>query len=277
MQSQQACAAQCYISAGIYDQCVEQDQDNNNNGQDEQEFDLQEAMQCINLEIDEEAAQYYAYNQNGGGNGNYYNGNNNNNNQNVEFFVGPQCSANGKSINLGVFMDETCSFSAPEGVYEKFHYGKSLPYSSESIISHDCISCKAPVEQDDENDNNNNNNNNNGNDDANSYYNQNQEEAEVLEVCERLYETAGKCETNLDVYGVYPNTMACSFIKSLNSWGITRIASSVSGATKNHVPAVMAGLFAASTVVFGGISYYFHKKLQRQNVGLVGGHGNVMA
>ena len=130
----------CYITAGIYVACVEQDNqnDNNNNGrQQQEEFDLQEAMECQKLEIDEDVAQYNAYNGNNGNNqngyngqnGNYYNGNNNYQ-QDVEFFVGPRCSANGKSILLGVFMDETCSFTAPDGVYDKFNYGKSLPYSS---------------------------------------------------------------------------------------------------------------------------------------------------
>ena len=118
-------------------QCIEQDEENNGNGQQEEEFDLQEAAECGRLDVDEEAAQYYTY-QNGGQNYNQYN---NQSQQNVEF-VGPTCSSNGKSINLvAVFMDKTCSYSAPDGVYEKFHYGKKLPYSSSSIVEHDCISC----------------------------------------------------------------------------------------------------------------------------------------
>ncbi|KAL7524420.1 hypothetical protein ACHAXR_000565, partial [Thalassiosira sp. AJA248-18] len=269
----QACEYQCLVNAGLYEQCADNDGDNNNNnnGQQEEEFELEEALECGRLEIDEEAAQYYAYGQNGGNQQNYYNGQqqngNNNGQQDVEFFVGPYCSANGKSILLGVFMDETCSFSAPDGVYEKFHYGKSLPYSSESIISHDCISCMEPVEED-ENDGDNDNNNNNNN---------NYQEPEVLEVCERLYEASGKCESNLNVYGVYPNTLACDFINGLNAWGKTRIVATFNEAKKNATPAVLAGVFAATTLVFGGVSYYFHQKLQRRNVGLVHSQGNVMA
>jgi hypothetical protein len=254
------CEAQCYTSAGIYDQCVEQD-NQNNNGQQEEEFELQDALECAKLEIDENAAQYYNYgNQN---NGNY--NQNNQNNQQMEFFVGPYCSANGKSIVLGVFLDEVCSYAAPAGIYEKFHYGKTLPYSSTSIVSNDCISCMEPVEDDGNNNNNQNNNNNN----------QNQEEAEVREICENLYAQAGKCESNLSIYGVYPNTLACDFIKGLNSWGKTRIATAFSEAKKNVTPQVLAGVFAASTLVFGGVSYYFHKKLQGQDVGLVRGEGNM--
>ena len=153
-------------------------------------------------------------------------------------------------------MDETCSYSAPDGVYERFHYGKSLPYASTSIIEHDCISCKEPEEN---NGNNNNNNNNN-----------NQEEAGVLEVCEQLYETAGKCETNLQAYGMYPNTMACQFIAGLSPWGKTRIKATFSQAAENlKTPKVLAGVFAATTVVFGGVAYYLNDKLKRKSVGLV--------
>jgi len=274
-----ACVYQCYISAGIYDQCVEQDNNNNNGGQ-EDEFELEEALECAQLDIDEDAAQYYMNNnQNGNGNGNNYNGNNYNGNYNqnggeqeMDFFVGPYCSANGKSILLGVFMDEVCSYAAPDGIYEQTHYGTALPYSSESIISNDCISCMQPAE-DDGNNNNQNYNYNNG-DDAYNYqnYNQNQEEPEVLEMCERLYEDAGKCESSLNVYGLYSNTLACDFIKGL---GKTSILTSLGNAKGSATPTVLATLFAASTLVFGGVSYYFHKRLQRQSVGLVHSGGNL--
>lgn len=248
------------MSAGLYDQCADQDNNQDNGQQQGEEFDLKEAMECRRLEIDEQAAQYYGgYGNNA--NANYYNGNNMN--QNVEFFVGPHCSANGKSIYLGVFMDETCSFTAPDGIYEKTHYGKSLPYSSTSIISHDCISCKEVVEQDeDENADNNNGDNQ-------------QEEANVLEVCERLYEPAGKCETNLNLYGRYPNTLACNFIGGLNSWGKTRIAATFAEAKKNVTPSVLAGVFAATTVLFAGVVYHLNQRLQRSNVGLVSGNGDM--
>jgi len=274
----EACEAQCYVNAGIYEQCVEQD-NQNNNGEQEEEFELEQALECANLDIDEDAMQYYKYNQNGGNNNYNYNNNNNNNNngqQELELFVGPYCSANGKSINLGVFMDEYCSSSAPEGIYEKTHYGKALPYSSESIVSNDCISCMRPAEDDGNNNNNNNNNNNqnynNGDYNYNQNQNQNQEEPEVLEMCESLYEEAGKCESNLNVYGVYANTMACDFIKGL---GKTSVFSSLGDVLVSATPTVLAVLFATSTLIFGGVSYHFHKKLQRQSVGLVHSGGNM--
>lgn len=270
----EACEVQCYINAGIYDQCVEND-NQNNNGQQEEEFELEEALECAELEVDEDAANYYAYQNGGNGdNGNYYNNGQNNQQQEMQFFVGPYCSADGKSVLLGVFMDEVCSYAAAEGIYEKFNYGKALPYSSESIISNECISCMQPAD-DDNNNQNNNQNYNNGDDNYNYNYNQNQEEPEVLEVCERLYEDAGKCESNLDVYGLYPNTLACDFISGLKASGKTRIFSAFAQMKPSATASVLAGLFAVSTLLLGGVSYHFHKKLQRQSVNLVHAEGNM--
>ena len=53
------------MDAGIYSNCVEQDGNNNNNNGEQggqEQFDLQEATECARLDVDEEAAQYYAYN-----------------------------------------------------------------------------------------------------------------------------------------------------------------------------------------------------------------------
>lgn len=66
----------------------------------------------------------------------------NNANYYREYFVGPYCSSNGKSIHLGVFLDEGCSIPADGGVYESMNNGASLPYASKSLIEMDCISCE---------------------------------------------------------------------------------------------------------------------------------------
>jgi len=260
------------MNAGIYSQCVDQD-NQNNNGQQGEDFELEEVLECAKLDVDEDAANYYAYQNGGNGNNanndNYnYNQNQNNQQQEMEFLVGPYCSANGKSVLLGVCMDEVCSYIVPKGTYEQFNYGNALPYSSESIISNGCISCMQPVEDDG---NNQNYNYNNGND---NNYNQNGEEPEVLEVCERLYEDADKCESNLDVYGLWPNTMTCDFISGIKASGETRIFSSFTHAS-NAAPKVFDVLFGVSTVALGGVAYYFHKKLQGQSMGLDHGQDNM--
>lgn len=258
----EACEYQCYVDAGL-DYCEENNNNNNNNnGQQMEEFQLEDAAECRKLEIDEEALAAYFYqnyqNNNGGGqNGYNYYGQQGGQNGEMELFVGPYCSSNGKNIFLGVFHDETCSYQAEAGIYEKFSYGQALPYSSESIISSECISCKEPQDANDQN---------NGDQ---------QDEDEVLEICERLYEDAGKCESGLaDGVTYYPTTYGCDFIKSLHAPGKMNSAkksSSVSAAQ------VFAGLFAATTAIFGAVAFYFHKKQQRGSVDLSGQDGGAIA
>jgi len=248
---------QCYVNAGL-DYC-DNDNNNNNNNNNAVEFQLEDAMECTEMEVDEDALQYYYYNQGGDSqqqynNANYYN-QNNNQNQEMKLFVGPYCSANGKSIFLGTFMDETCSYPAPSGTYESFSYGAALPYSQESLVANSCLSCKEPQDADDQND---------GDQD---------DEDEVLEVCERLYEDAGKCESGLaDGVTYYPNTYACTLIQSLKAPGKMNSTRSSIAASK-----VFAGLFAATTAVFAGVAYYLYHKSRRQNVHLSSNDGGTLA
>jgi hypothetical protein len=104
-----------------------------------------------------------------------------------------------------------------------------------------------------------------------------QDEDTVLEVCERLYEQSGKCETNLaalnSANGQYPNNYGCDFIKSLKASGKTHI--SFQQVSKNVTPKVLAGVFAATTVMFGATAYYLGRKLKRSNVNLVSENGTM--
>jgi len=253
----QTCEYQCYKNAGL-DYCYQNGNNNNNNNNNKNgvyQFSLQDAVECKRMEVDKDMVSYYMY-QNGGNNMNQYNqynynGNRNgNNNREMELFLGPYCASNGKSIHMGVFMDETCSSPAPDGIYEKVTLGQSLPYSKKNLIDSSCVSCAEPKEYDNQN-----------------YYDQ-QDADEVTDVCERLYEASGKCETGLSIY--YPNTYACEFIKSLKASG-----------KSFSVPAVvvtartLAGVFAATTVIFGGVAYLFHTKAQRGGVNLAGQGGQM--
>ncbi|KAL7546251.1 hypothetical protein ACHAWF_009587 [Thalassiosira exigua] len=209
----QACVTECYMSAGIYDLCADE---GNVGGQG---FSLGEVGHCQALGIDEEAVQYDNQEQK--------------ENAAVSFFVGPHCSADGKSIYLKIFSDERCSFSAPEGIYEATHYGNVLPYSNKSIVEKDCISC-----------------------DNKSY--------EASETCQRLYEESGKCESNMKDTGRYHNTLACDFIKGLSD--------DVAGALENVMP-YLAGTFAVSTLLFGGLAHLMNQRVQRNKVALLHGEG----
>lgn len=233
------------MDAGL-DYCEEEQE--NQNGQ--RQFQLEEATECRELDVDEDAVSYYYYQQNQNGNGGndaqYYQGQQNGG-QEMRLFVGPYCSADGSKILLGTFMDEMCSYTAPAGAYEKFNYGAELPYSSESLIESSFISCKEPQDANDQN---------NGDQ---------QDEDEVLEICERLYEDAGKCESGLaDGVTYYPNTYGCDFIKTLQKPGKMNGASSSSTSASK----VFAGLFAATTIVLGGVAYYLFQKSKRANVEL---------
>jgi len=257
----EVCESTCLATAGLTEQCAQQEgQNNNNNNGQTMQFNLQEAVECRRLEVDEDAAAYaYGSNVN-----NYYynnNGNNQNNNQRIEFFMGPYCAAAGRSIFLGVFMDETCSFSAPDGIYKKLSGGKALPYSTTSLIGHECMSCMDTAADAAE--------------DANG-----ENQAATLEICQNLYQASGKCEKNMNLNGAYPTTGACDFIKGLNHWGKTRIAAEYKEFARHITANVLAGVFACTTVLFGGVSYFIHRRLMgggRKSVGLVADADGAMA
>ena len=231
-----SCEYYCYQNAGL-DYCYN---NNNNNNNNKNQFNIQEALECRKLEVNQDALDYYYYSNNKNANNGYYQ----NQNAKMEFFVGPYCAKGGKKILLGVFMEETCSFTAPEGIYEKLNYGQKLPYSSESLVENTCLSCKEPTDSDEQND-----------------YDQEDADA-VTDVCERLYGDAGKCESGLSNVA-YPNNYACDFIKTLpkaSYWNIQPKA----------VPAkVLAGVFAATTVMTAGLAIHLHRKIQmRRNADL---------
>jgi hypothetical protein len=189
---------------------------------------------------------------------------------------------------LGLFTEETCSVKAPDGTYEKMFFGQQLPHSSTSIIeSKKCMSCKVPSESDEDNTNQQNNVN------GNQYYYENgqmyqqeqqqqqqqedyqeQEPDEVTEACGQLYVQSAKCEESLQVNGVYPDTRGCNYIKNLKKEGGS-VLSSLSFQKANVTPSVLAGVFAATTVMFAGLSVYLNQKVKRSRVHLVHGEGKM--
>ncbi len=159
--------------------------------------------------------------------------------------VKKDCSNNGKKIHLGVFLEETCSVAAPNGIYESLFYGDSLPFSKKSMVESGCVSCREPAEVD-----------------YNNYWDQ-QDADEATQVCTNLYEIAGKCEEGLD--GYYPNrdVSGCSFIKTLKSSGLSMPSA--------NVPAkVFAGIFGVATVALSAVAATLWSRNKRQNVSLAG-------
>jgi len=99
------CEYNCYASAG-FDYCIAEEEEN--------EFDLQEYLQC------QETEDEYGY-------GNSY-------------YTGLTCSENGQRINLAVFYDNQCSVPGPNEIFTSYK-GMSLPYAEETIVNEDCVSC----------------------------------------------------------------------------------------------------------------------------------------
>ncbi|KAL7536671.1 hypothetical protein ACHAXR_009420 [Thalassiosira sp. AJA248-18] len=127
-----------------------------------------------------------------------------------QYYIGPYCSANGGAVYLGLYTDDTCTNFADSNngktTYKTLHpYAEELPYSSTSLITSDCVTC---IEQEDPN-------RRDEEDDDNAE----DQGPEVSDQCGKLYESAGKCESSINVNksGMTsdPNTNACSYINGI--------------------------------------------------------------
>mmetsp|Transcript_27552 Transcript_27552/g.51048 ORF Transcript_27552/g.51048 Transcript_27552/m.51048 type:complete len:413 (-) Transcript_27552:121-1359(-) len=132
------------------------------------------------------------------------------------YYAGPMCASSGSRIKIGIFTDEECSnYDESKDIenYMKNDDGYSMKLSyhllKQTFSEGECIaSC---LQEDEEQ--------NNGDD---------EKEAEVNEVCEELYEAAGKCESShgfeqgIVDYENYDNQvrneeLVCDFISSLKA------------------------------------------------------------
>jgi len=213
----EVCEQQCYNDAGL-DYCVEVEYDDDT----VEEFDLEEYLECKELEV------------------------NNNKNNNYQYYIGPKCSRDGSSINLGVFTDENCMFATNDGIFEKYNYVDSLPYSSESIIGDECISCLDL---------------NDANDDGG--------QVELTELCQEMYEQSGKCEQ--DMSGIYyPNNGGCDYINNIlpaiskvysgRSSSRNAISNKLSSLNEGNV-SVLTVTLGVTTLFFAVLSYSLYKKI----------------
>ena len=209
----------CMIQNGMED-CIEGD----NNVDDysaklEAEFDPIEYMECKEFNFENAYAQY------------------NDQGEEIQFFIGPYCADQGGAINLAVFTDDTCSAFYQDGeAYFQDNAGFALPFSSDSLIPTDCVQCK---EYEDQNQNNGNDNNDND---------------EIAQVCEEVYELAGKCESNLQgTY--YPNEGACSYISGIK---IVKENGSIitSSVEASSAASICIGIFTTSAVLLCAYVYY---------------------
>jgi hypothetical protein len=110
------CYYNCFSAVGMADTCGYAAAAEDGEEQEEQEeFNLQEYLECKELEADAYGVVYY---------------------------VGPKCSSNGQRINLGVFTDQYCTTSYASNIFTTI-YGTTLPYTEDSMVSEYCIACNA--------------------------------------------------------------------------------------------------------------------------------------
>lgn len=127
-------------------------------------------------------------------------------------YAGGMCSSNGEKIKIGIFTDEYCSQYRSDLEVDDFLNGYQLSHALlKNIYAKDsCISCTEinwEIPDDDANQNN-------------------DDEVEVNEMCQTVYEEAGKCESkygfkndwkdNEDYANQYKQEdIVCSFVQSL--------------------------------------------------------------
>ena len=173
----------------------------------------------------------------------------------VNYYMGPYCAEQGGSIYLGLFTDDSCTTFADDYGGKEAYYsmtGRELPYGETNMITMDCYSCKEAGAQ--YNYNNNNGNDNNDGDD-------------VSELCEMVYSQAGKCESSLNVNGVYPNYNACSYIQGIQVIRKNGIIVSA-GSKANKTASIFIGIFVVAFVLLSAYVYYLKTKLDRATISL---------
>ena len=225
------CEYDCYANSKKYQSCVDRNpyEEEEEGGQRNERFEPQRYVECKEWEFNADADD----------DGNQNNGDDDNQ---VAYYVGPYCSNDGGNVYLGLYTDDTCTnFADTNHGHTTFKEleGSALPYSTTSLITSDCISC---IEQEDPNRRDEND------DDA-------VDVDEVSDQCERLYESAGKCESKISSGMVSdPNNAACSYIGGIK---FTKLNGTVDKSmTSNELATFMIILFAG---MFGGLALFVFK------------------
>jgi len=231
------CEYDCYVEYGIEDICSDRNPyEEEEEEEEEEEFNVAEYVECQQAKFENNDERRRLDEE-----------------EEIEYFIGPYCAEQGGAIFMGLFTDDTCtSFADNYGGANTYSYlaGSSLPYSTESLISMDCISCKEPEDF-----------NNDGNDA--------QDEDEVIEMCEQIYEGAGKCEQGLEATGYLSsaNNNACNYIAGIKVVRKDGIITQV-GSKANKTASIFIGIFVVAFVLLAAYVYYLKTKLDRASINL---------
>lgn len=188
-------------------------------------------------------------------NNNYYS----ENNANQQYYIGPYCATQGGAVYLGVFTDDSCTaFADSNGGRDTYlaMTGESLPYGSSSIIAKECMSCKEGGEDW-------------YNQDTYAYYDADVADADdVLQVCEGLYNRAGKCESSLPYGTTYKNNNnACNYIQGIK---VVRSDGTVMTASEkaNRSARMTISVLSIAFVALSGYVYFLKNKLDQSTINL---------
>ena len=236
------CEYDCYANSKKMKSCIDRNPyDDDEASGDERRFEAQEYAECKEWEMPEFDDDDQANN-----------GRKLEEEEEVQYYIGPYCSANGGAVYLGMYTDDTCTNFADSNsgatTYKELTRGQTLPYSTESLITAACVSC---VEQEDPN-----RNDSNDNDDGED------EGPQVSDQCAELYQGAGKCEQaiNTDKAGKTSdnNVATCSYINGIQftkTNGIVDMKSS-------KLATFFIFAFAAVFIGMAGMVYKLHKQIE---------------
>lgn len=237
--NREVCEYECFVKYDMVETCDARNPYNDDQAQEEEKFELRDYVECAQVEFqqDEQDQQQRLLEQE----------------EQIQYFIGPYCAEQGGAIYLGLFTDDTCStFADSNGGYKTYGSlaGANLPYARESIIGMDCLSCKEP-------------------EDFNYDGNDAQDADQVIQMCEEIYELAGKCESALEATGYISeaNENACNYIAGIKVVRKDGIITQV-GSKANKTASIFIGIFVVAFVLLAAYVYYLKTKLDRASINL---------
>lgn len=238
------CYSNCYKGYGVdASLCANSGEDAYGNEYDSygNEFSLEDYLQCGEYDII------------------------NNDGEEIAHYLGPYCSAQGGDIRLGFFQDQYCTIaSSYQANYFEKMTGITIPYTKESMITTNCLSC---VSTEQENEAQGEQDYYNYDADGNrNYYVADQ----VNDLCGTMYMLSGKCETEFSEDIVpYPEEGGCTYmesVKRLKNDGIIRSDQRVS----SKPAAIAIGIFTGVAAMLAMYVGYLKQKIARSRVNLTG-------
>jgi hypothetical protein len=163
-----------------------------------------------------------------------------------DYYIGPHCSSDGKSVNLALFSNNKCTaFASCDSSCFYSTYGYYLPYTDTSVVSKGCVSCAYNY--------------------LSQRYDGNSYDKGASETCKNMYTSSGKCETKLSIS--YPNESACTYIEGIKFLQKDGVISSNS-VKKSKGASVAIGFISFGSILLAVYVHYLSTKLYRAKFNL---------